>query len=75
MIELFTNLPEWDKKAIRVMVDLALREDLFTAFQTLKNYRELCDEAEQEYMDFYFNLRIEELKNENNTDQREERER
>lgn len=70
MIELFADLPEWDKKAIRMEVNSALQEDLMTAANALKNYRVLCNEDEQEYMDFYFHLRIEELKNENNLNQR-----
>jgi len=67
MTELFAHIPEREKERIRFMVNLALRQDVPNAMNIIESYRNLCDDILQEYMDFYFHLRLEELKNESNT--------
>ena len=71
MIELFTDIPDYEKQMVELLVNLALlQDDLFKAGKMLEDYRKLCDEELQEYMDFYFYLKLEELRRENPSNQR-----
>ena len=69
MTEIFENIPEYIKKQTEGIVELALlQKDLMGTISVLKNYRETCsNEEEQEFLDFYFNLKMEQLKNENSS--------
>ena len=62
MIELFANIPERVRKQAKFWVDQVLQEkDMFIAMQMLQDYRKSClSDEEREFLDFYFNLRVEE---------------
>lgn len=70
MTEIFENIPEYIKRQTECIVELALHQkDLMSTIGVLKNYRETCSsEEEQDFLDFYFSLRMEQLKNENSSD-------
>lgn len=69
MNELFTDIPDKDKKMIEFMVDNSL--DLKNISKNMNNltvFRNNCSDIEKDFMDFYFNLKLEKMKNENNID-------
>jgi hypothetical protein len=63
MVELFTDIPEYIKVQSKFWVDLALsQDDPLAAIQMLESYRSSClNEREKEFVDFYFNMRVEDL--------------
>ena len=62
MVELFTELGEENKQVIQELVDMAINAPTYAmAKQILKQARDTCSEEEQEFMDFYFQLKMEEL--------------
>lgn len=65
MVELFADIPEYVKMQSKFWVDLALSQnDPLTAVQMLESYRSSClNEKEKEFVDFYFNMRVEDLTN------------
>lgn len=64
-IELFTDIPEHIKFLAKFWVDLALQQtNALAAIQMIEDYRNSClNEKEKEFVDFYFKMRIEDLKN------------
>lgn len=66
MTELFENVSEKQKNNIRFMIDLNLLcQDPRETAQRLIDFRKtLMTEEEKEFMDFYFNMRIMEIKGE-----------
>lgn len=75
MIELFANIPEYVKNQTKFWVDLALQQkDLISGAKMVADYAKTCqNEEERDFVDFYFNLRIQELINENASNIRESR--
>lgn len=71
MIEIFDDIPERVREQVRVVFDLAIRQKtLPQIIKVLKEYTDNCiNEREQEFADFYFSMRMEELLNENHNDQ------
>lgn len=69
MTEIFENIPEYVKKQTECFVDLALQQkDLFSTINALKEYRNTCsNDEERDFLDFYFSMRMEQLKNENSS--------
>lgn len=66
MEELFQNIPEEFRKRVKFIVDMALRaQDIPSAAYALKAFADTCSEEEQEFLDFYFNCRMENLLNAN----------
>lgn len=65
MVELFADIPEYVKVQSKFWVDLALSQnDPLTAIQMIESYRSSClNEKEKEFVDFYFNMRVENLTN------------
>ena len=65
MVELFENIPEEAKKRAEFVFDMALRQnDMLNAVKILNEYTNSCvDEEEQEFVEFYFKMRLEELLN------------
>ena len=70
MIELFTNVPDYVKELAKYWVDLALQQkNLFEGVKMVSEFANSClTEEDREFVDFYFKLRLEQLKNENNND-------
>ena len=64
MIEIFENISENTKKRLKEYADAALLlNDPFKMAKLLADYtKNCCNEEEQEFADFYFNMRLEELK-------------
>lgn len=62
--ELFTNIPDEVKERTKLIADFALTQlSLPNAIKMLAQYANTCyDEEEQNYVDFYFNMRLELLK-------------
>ena len=62
--ELFVNIPEEVKERTKLVADFALTQlQLPEAVKMLAQYTNTCfDEEEQDYVDFYFNMRFEQLK-------------
>lgn len=67
MTELFTDLPDNVKRQAEQFVDITLmHDDPFEIVNILNEYTQSCQtEEEQEFVEFYVNMRLEELKNEN----------
>jgi len=66
MNELFTDISETSKRMIKFIVNSSLSsDDLIQAMNQLNKFRNDCSESEQAFMDFYFNLKLEQMKNEN----------
>ena len=65
MTELFTNLPESVKRKTEQFVDMTLaQDDPFDIVNILNEYTENCqNEEEREFVQFYINMRLEEMKN------------
>lgn len=63
MIELFTELPQEIKDGIRMYVDSVLEDfQLLDAAKVISEFANNCiDEEEQNFIDFYFNLKLEEM--------------
>lgn len=71
MNELFTDIPDKDKKIIEFMVDNSLDlKNISKNMNNLTEFRNNCSDLEKDFMDFYFNLKLEKMKNENNIDKR-----
>ena len=70
MEELFTNIPQEVKDITATIFQFALwQKDVPSALKVLQDYLDSCeDEEEKAFIDFYFAMRLEELKNENNND-------
>lgn len=67
MTELFTNIPTEIKKQHSEFIDfIFLHYDAQSAAKIILEYVKTCiDIDEQEFIDFYFNLKMEQLLNEN----------
>ena len=65
MTEIFKNIPDESKKRAAFMFDLAMRQpDILSAVNSLNEYTETCqDEEEQEFVEFFFRMKLEELMN------------
>ncbi len=72
MIEIFDNIPERTKKQAEFIFDMAMRHsNLPTVVKILDNYTNTCiNEEEKEFLNFYFNMRMEQMLNGNNFDKR-----
>ena len=69
MNELFTNIPDKNKKMIEFMIDNSLDfKNISKNMNDLTDFRNNCSDIEKDFMDFYFNLKLEKMKNENNID-------
>lgn len=69
MNELFTDIPDKNKKMIEFMVDNSLDlKNISKNMNNLTEFRNNCSDLEKDFMDFYFNLKLEKMKNENNID-------
>ena len=69
MVEIFANISNTKKEEMQKIADMALLlSNPVSIANILANYtKACCNEEEQEFADFYFNMRLEELK-ENNDD-------
>jgi len=65
MTELFTELPDNVKRQAEKFVDITLQnDDPFDIVNILNEYTESCQsEEEREFVQFYINMRLEEMKN------------
>lgn len=63
MVELFTELSQEIKDGIRMYVDSILEDfQLLSAAKVISEFANSCnDEEEQNFVDFYFNLKLEEM--------------
>ena len=68
MIELYADIPEEIKNSAKLVFDLAMMQpDLVSAVKMLDSYTNSCiNDYEKEFCDFYFNMRMEQLKDESN---------
>ena len=73
MIEIFENIPAEVKKQTELIVNFIFSYlEPEAGLKFLNNYLTTCqNEEEEEFIRFYFNLRMEQLLNENNNDIRE----
>ena len=72
MIELFTNIPEETKMGAELVFDAAIStNDLVKATRILTDYtNSITDTDVLEFVEFYFNMRMESILYENNNNQR-----
>ena len=72
MTEIFYNISKKQKDNAEFIFNLALQEkDILSTLNLLNTYTNFCPtEEEQKFIEFYFNMRLEQLKNENNNDKR-----
>ncbi len=65
MTELFTELPDNVKRQAEKFVDMTLQnDDPFDIVNILNEYTNSCQsEEEKEFVQFYINMRLEEMKN------------
>lgn len=66
MIELFPDIPEQVRKNAEFMFEMALRQkNILSTIKVLNEYTETCSsEEEKEFVEFYFNMRMEQMLNE-----------
>ena len=64
MVELFTELPQEIKDGIRMYVDSVLKDfQLLDAVKIISEFANACtNQDEQDFIDFYFNLKLEEIR-------------
>lgn len=64
MIELFADIPDYVKVQTKFWVDRALSTpNIMEGAKMIADYRKQClTEYHKEYVDFYFQLRLEELR-------------
>ena len=69
MEELFAQIPDSIREQVKFVFDMAmLQPTLKDAVHVLNEYTNTCVDAEEkEFTEFYFNLRMEQLKNGNNS--------
>lgn len=72
MTEIFTNISSQLKDQAAFIFEMAMRQkNIVQAINVLDDFTRLHeDEAEREFIEFYFNSRMEQLHNENNNDKR-----
>lgn len=72
MVEIFEDIPQRVKDQAELIFELALLQpNLISAVKTLNDYTNTCiDDREREFVEFYFNMKMESLLNENSNDQR-----
>lgn len=72
MVEIFEDIPQRVKDQAELIFELALLQPNFiSAVKTLNDYTNICvDDREREFVEFYFNMKMESLLNENSNDQR-----
>ena len=64
MVELFADVPAHIKEQAELWVNLALRQNNpVKAMKIMEEFRPMLNDREKEFVDFYFNLRLEKLKN------------
>ena len=68
MIELFSDISPRLKENAEFIFDMALRQkNLYETAKILQNFTQLIeDDNEREFVEFYFNMRMEQIKNDNN---------
>ena len=66
MYELFPDIPEAARKNAEFMFDMALRQkNLLSTIKVLNEYTDTCaSNEEKEFVEFYFNMRMEQMLNE-----------
>lgn len=70
MIELFTDISETTKAGAKMIFDIASQLGPTKMADLLNNYTNACDENEQEFVRFYFNMRMRQLIDESDNDER-----
>ncbi len=72
MIEIFPNIPQEVRNSAAMMFDLAsMQHNPLKMVQMLNEYTNTCENEEEiEFLRFYFNLRMEQMKNESDNDKR-----
>ena len=72
MIELFEDISEKSRIQAEFIFDMAMRQpNVTSALKVLNDYTDTCfDEREKQFVEFYFNLRMENLLNGNINDKR-----
>lgn len=72
MVEIFEDIPQRVKDQAELIFELALLQPNFiSAVKILNDYTNICvDDREREFVEFYFNMKMESLLNENFNDQR-----
>ena len=68
MVELFSEIPQEVKDAAKFWVDMALRQNNpIDGVKMISEFINSCNNKEEkEFVDFYFNMRMEQLRNESN---------
>ena len=66
MEELFPNIPEQSRKNAEFIVEMALRQkNITSAVKVLNEYTNSCvSDEEKEFVEFYFNMKMEQMLNE-----------
>ena len=68
MIELFTDISPFIKQQLERVVNLAIDSmELKEGAALIADFAKTRPDREQDFIDFYFNLRMEQMKNENNS--------
>ena len=68
MIEIYSDIPESVRERAKFWVDFALQQkNPMDGIKMIADYANSCSNLhEQDFVDFYFKLRMEQLRNENN---------
>ncbi len=72
MTEIYSDIPDEVRESAEFIVNLALlKKNPLSAVKMVREYANTClNDYEREYVDFYFNLRLEQLRNESDNDNR-----
>ena len=70
MIEIFTDISEDTKAAAKLIFDTALQLDPIKMTKMLNDYTNALAERDQEFVRFYFQMRMRQIIDESNNNQR-----
>ena len=70
MIEIYKNIPDYVKTLTDFWVNRAIKcNNPILAVTMISNFKsQLLTQEEKDFVDFYFDMKMEQLKNENNND-------
>ena len=70
MVEIFTDISDTTKAGAEMIFNIASQLNPTKMAELLNNYTNVCPENEQEFVRFYFNMRMRQIMNESDNDKR-----
>ena len=70
MVEIFTDISDTTKAGAEMIFNIASQLNPTKMAELLNNYTNACPENEQEFVRFYFNMRMRQIMHESDNDKR-----